>query len=441
MSQIVLNSNSNSINGQNGTSNHHQQISSPVLSSSTAPAQLNTSPGVTSPLSNSGYFTVDVSSQTKFRNHYQLAIKQYLNRNFERAWFITSPLIDDIISTKNEKNRIDDDLIVKIYKLYLSLIDLILKEKDSSSSSHSNDPTEVQPSNTFPTIKANEFNNLQNKFQDGLLFDQITRIYAQNLINVDPELILMCLIIELSNGFSLTRLNEQVEYYLTQTYILPNGEGLGDYSDASTVSRKEKIVEFYLFHILTKMNEISKSKDLIRKLFIRDDAKVEAYLKNLNLAIENQKQEKVKEHEQQQQQQRSQQQQQQELQDVEHRHFKPTTFKEDPSATKKKVKKVKKKIIKKSQSPTEKNEITTKSDTKQTVTGISPILDFFKRYILISREDNIYNSLIKPGILLVFVVSILVSMSRRKERFRQFLLWLLVKLRETLGMAFKISYV
>ncbi|GMG19768.1 unnamed protein product [Ambrosiozyma monospora] len=63
---------------------------------------------------------------THYQRNYQVAIKHYLNRNFERAWDAVYPSITHILN--DDIKSIDTSLTLKLFKLYLSLIDLIIKE-------------------------------------------------------------------------------------------------------------------------------------------------------------------------------------------------------------------------------------------------------------------------------------------------------------------------
>ncbi|GME70760.1 unnamed protein product [Ambrosiozyma monospora] len=205
--------------------------------------------------------------QTKtshYQRNYQVAIKHYLNRNFDRAWDAVYPSITEILN--DDTNNIDTSLTLKLFKLYLSLIDLIIKEINH----HRLTTVTVSKEDLkFPRIIENEAlsSELIDNFLKGELLQQLKQISPANE-QLDPGLLLMCFIIELSNGFDPTTIRIQVEEYLIREGILVNGKPtvIQDDNDMTNL----KMVEFYLFCVLPKLNQHDVSKKYIKVLFSYD---------------------------------------------------------------------------------------------------------------------------------------------------------------------------
>ncbi|KAH3667236.1 hypothetical protein OGAPHI_002885 [Ogataea philodendri] len=326
----------------------------------------------------------DILPQIRYQNHYQLAIKHYLNRNFSQAWKIINPLVDGFLRSGQTRAKVGNELVIKIYKLYLSLVDLKLKEQ-----------MEIRDHTSYVD------NNLEQAFMDGVLFNNIVRIYHGDYFAIDSELALMCFIIELSNGFPTIDLGNQLEKYLRYTSVLPRGDGL-----SQSTAKREKIVELYLLHILPKLNEISKSKELVHQLFSSDSSKVLLYLKKLDQTSVRQKQSKIN----------------------------------NQLDSQKRNDRNKSKIDRNRKDS--KHMTSDKPKPKENVSDV-------KTNSLVSSLKSIFNShgygVIKnitgTSLILVFVIWILRLLSRKNSKLRRLVGWLIRTFGETLQMAFRVTYV
>ncbi|QPG76512.1 hypothetical protein FOA43_003901 [Brettanomyces nanus] len=254
---------------------------SQILSLSNRPNNnINTQPAIEvdhhSPLAD---YKMDLGIQWKVRTEYQLAIKQYLNRNFSHSWDIISPLVNT-----PDYHSVDKLLMVKCFKLYLSLVDLILKdlnyEKDNEAHIVS------FPEYIIGGSQRAEGERIYSEFMDGLLLRQIKKIFDYDLASVDPELVLMCFIIEFSNAFPLGRLREQMEAYLTYAGVLEGGVDDSALQDP----RKENVLTFYLMRVMVKMGKVEESKDLICRIYVKDDEKVLKFLRILEERVKKEEQ-------------------------------------------------------------------------------------------------------------------------------------------------------
>ncbi|VEU19829.1 DEKNAAC100036 [Brettanomyces naardenensis] len=373
------------------------------------------------------YYGVDLSTQTKVKTQYQLAIRQYLNRNFSRAWEIMSPLIDMVLSSHGDRDHysIDRHLTVKCYKLYLSLLDLILKDVNLESSDN------LQYEANFPEYLLSgsqraEGDRIRDEFMRGLLMNQVGSLYDHDLVSADPELLLMCFIIEFSNGFPLLKLREQMEAYLTYVGLLVGSINPTALQD----QRKENVLSFYLMQVMVKMGRADESRDLICRIFVADDARAESYLERLDAAVakegeggEAEKKKKKKE--------------------IRKRVKTVKRKTEEDNSLREKIQREKAKRL-----DAEKQNRVANDNERRVSQPSGPKLS-----MLTSLQNYVMNSwfnigrrplsdLLKPAVLLVFILSLLISLNglRRQARLRRFLAWFLQRLRDTLTMAFKVTY-
>lgn len=183
--------------------------------------QINMSAPLTAPLSSSLLLhkyneNIDLSLRTS--DMYQLAIKHYLNKSFLKSWNI----ITEILQSKIDS--IDDELVVKVYKLYLSLYDLIMKSDFDL------------PGRPI----------LVTQFQNGILFNDIKSLQLQNY-----ELFLICFIIEKANGLDLQILSNQIDQALL----------LGLEKD----KYRDRIVRLYAFNVLCELDQFQDLEAVLYK--------------------------------------------------------------------------------------------------------------------------------------------------------------------------------
>ncbi|KAG7883689.1 hypothetical protein KL938_002926 [Ogataea parapolymorpha] len=317
------------------------------------------------------------SDKYRYRKLYELAIKLYLNRNFDKAWSLIAPIVDNLPETSYDRNEIEKPLLVKIYKLYLSLIDLKLKRETRDS---------------HDLVKSQYFERLQ----QGDLFIQIRNIYNEEYDCIDPELLLLCFIVELSNGFPLIELRAQLELYLTFNGILSD-----EVNQTVRSSGMMKIAEFYLLHILPKFNEFKRSEKLIRRIFAEDDYQRDHCLSMLNQVVTNFKAGDKK--------------------------TTSTDCNEERLKTRKRRrgKRIEQHLDDNSQMiADEKNGIYRILKSALSMHGLR---DFKKVFI--------------QGTFLMLILSIIILSYQKYSQVRGRLLWFLIKVRQTLGMALKITYI
>ncbi|CAH2450859.1 hypothetical protein PP7435_CHR4-0482 [Komagataella phaffii CBS 7435] len=379
--------------------------------------------------------------QNRLNNNYQLAIRQYLNKNFAKSWTLVTSLISQLdlndihvigSSEMSVEEASQDELVSNIYKLYLSLIDLLLKEDQNS-------------------VGNGLYEEIHTIFQEGVIFRQIVQVYNHNYHLIDPELALMCFIIELSNKFPLVNLDEQMETYLlkndvfAQPFHINQLPGPMDAS-ISVQDRRllslERVVEFYLVHVLSQMNQIPRAKELIARIFSSDAQRVLRYSSLLDEHLH-----KVKEAELL---------REKELLDRErnHKHFKKDFFSKKPgNDTAKQTRQVSRPMGPKSQDD---KKLQRPSSTPRQVS----LLDKLKRLLFppysVSNTPQVHwilqmQRFIRPLVASCFIISLLLFVQKlstsksnlmaQLKRLRVSLWVLLAKILDTFRMAFKISYI
>ncbi|KAG7691852.1 hypothetical protein KL930_002763 [Ogataea haglerorum] len=324
-----------------------------------------------------------IQSQYNNNNHkygklYELAIKLYLNRNFEKAWSLISPIVENLPEAHNDGTEIERPLLVKIFKLYLSLIDLKLKR-------------ETRDSHDFLNSEYSK------RLQQGVLFIQIRNIYNEEYDRIDPELLLLCFIVELSNGFPLIELRAQLELYLTFNGILSN-----ETKQTMRSSGMMRIAEFYLLHILPKFNEFRRSEKLINRIFAEDDYRRDHCLSILNQIVTSYK----------------------------------AGDKKVPSSTdfnEQRLKTRRRKHGKRIQEHVDDNSPMIADDN-------NGIYRFLKNALSTHQLRGLKKVVIR-GTFLIFILGIIIGSCQMYSRIRGRLLWFFMKVRQTLGMALKITYI
>lgn len=373
------------------------------------------------------YYGVDLDAGEKVQTQYQLAIRQYLQRNFARSWEIMQPTMDKILSDDSSGYAdIKTDLKVKCYKLYMSLYDLILKQLES------NDTTIKFPQFAVGAEKYSEAKQLQARFMKGILVDNAARIYDFQLSDADPELVLMCFIIEKGDQFPLPKLQAQAKSYLSQTGVLV-GDGL-----AIQDPRMQKVLDFYL-DLLVEQGEADQARQTVLKVFVLDDSKAQQFLAKVNDA------EEKREH------------QVQEKPTQQSYSSSTDTLTEDSETVGKSEDF--EDALSDQETPTSVPDTQTEP-TKKLVhrpNGSMFNMDqaslkktmgsFMEKHLpklnsLLAKYNTPISRLISAAGLLVFLLSFILSLKGfRRGQARDRLLWLLQRLRNTLSMAFKVTYI
>ncbi|GMG44384.1 unnamed protein product [Ambrosiozyma monospora] len=291
----------------------------------------------------------------------------------------------------------------------------------------------------FPRIIENEAlsSELIGNFLKGDLLQQLKQISPPNE-QLDSGLLLMCFIIELSNGFDPTSIKFQVEEYLIREGILVDDKPtvIQDDDDMTTL----KMVEFYLFCVLPKLNQHDVSKKYIKVLFSYDEARVTEYLDKLEALI---KDEKQHEHHHSHVQESPEQTNGSLINGTKGINGEPPRSKKNHYSPKKLNKNgtLTSRFMSASDSTTPISAVTDTSNSSSTLSQLK--LWYEKLFGRFSSTNNV----VKLAVLLSFLVSFLISLKftrvgrRNLITIRQCLLWIIRKFKETLQMGFKISYV
>lgn len=214
--------------------------------------------------------TTMVDASVRFTSQYNVAIKCYLHRNFDRSLTLIYPLIKEIRNSPACVDAIDPVLKTKLIKLYLSLLALFLNEYrnhqllDLSTHKHSlNFSNYLASSNPATEEILLDFNNAG-----------IYNLIAQLGMMDQYDIVLMGFTVELDNNFNRTALKNQVETYLKLQNILPT------VTDQTRCGHRglKKIVEFYLSQIIMDESGIDGAIQLIQRMFVYDSDAGEKWL-------------------------------------------------------------------------------------------------------------------------------------------------------------------
>lgn len=339
--------------------------------------------------SNHSSYTVDIGVQNRARMQYQMAIHHYLNRNFQAAWDIVYPIVQDT-------HNLDKLLTVKFFKVYLSLVDMILKGVFNTSSQ-----------------------NLKQVFNDGLIYKQVVDIYDGKLAICDPELFLMCCVIELSNGFPLEELERQLESFLDANKVTNSS-----WSETEVALKDEKIENVFKFYLQVevKLEKADRAQDVISRVFVMSEVKMNEYMKVLSSIVEEEKKKRtVKTNT------------KKTIKTIK-KHREPVTQVKQPT-----VKSKSSQVIDKEVEPIKP---TIEGQRTETTTLIETVSDYFNRQWM-RVQKNPLQSIMKVGSVIVFILTLLIALNKfgHRKRFRRMLIWLMEKIRDTLTMGLKVTYV
>lgn len=265
---------------QRAESNDHTMLAANTINTTTTTSNNNNNTH-RSPMSSSvaEIPPLTMDSSAKFKTQYNLAVKYYLHRNFNKSFKLIYKLIEEL---KGDPYIVGSNLRAKIVKVYFSLVSLLLNEIVNLKVLKLSIPN--QSLNFSDFIKNSDFTTaFLTDFNNNGLFNLIEDLQLSD----NDEVLLVCFITEESNNLNLQNLRIQIESYLSKYGLYP---GPIKTRDLTNQQSKSKILEFYFSNIILKNEGIEKTKDLIRKLFIIDDDSenvekwitwIEAYDKNI----------------------------------------------------------------------------------------------------------------------------------------------------------------
>ncbi|QOU20908.1 hypothetical protein BRETT_000622 [Brettanomyces bruxellensis] len=376
-------------------------------------------------------FSIDYEFQQKIKTQYEIAIRYYLNRSFVSAWKIVHPLIHQIMAS-SIKNRsgsngesLDKLLTIKCFKLYLTLVDLLLKSLD---------PEGTQTKTDFNNYIHEEAGQIEaeaihEKFMRGILLKQITQIYNGVIADVDAELFLMCCVIEFSNGFPLQQLRSQMEGYLIAVNILHGTDY--DIFRALKDHRKENVLKFYLMQVMVKAENVHESRDLICRIFVTNEDKLKEYMSLFETAVAKSKEDARKNSNSVKKASRKKHKSIQSSQDANKTGLASNSTKQEPENE---------------QHITELNSSVPQNVSRKHFLQQFPAYKSFKDCVIRGwrmLQCQPMSTTLRLSGFVIFILTLLLSITRAKsrQRIRRMILWLITHLRNTLGMAFKVTYV
>lgn len=217
---------------------------------------------------------VMVDPTTKFTTQYNLAVKYYLQRNFNKSFKLVHPLIEEL---RTNPNVISPALVAKLAKVYFSLLSLLLNEVINTKllklsiprhSLNFSDYLSGQGDIHFADAILDDFNN------NGLY-----RLVGDLHLSDNEQIVLMCFMTESSNNMKAESLQKQVESYLSLRGLYP-----GPISDSilraedGEDSTLRKILQLYLSQVILKYHGIEKAINIIERLFVIDEAGVQKWV-------------------------------------------------------------------------------------------------------------------------------------------------------------------
>ncbi|KAG0691163.1 hypothetical protein C6P40_004414 [Pichia californica] len=211
---------------------------------------------------------VTIDDASRFTTQYNLAVKNYLHRNFNKSFKLILPLIDEL---RLSPYLINEVLRVKIIKIYFTLISLLLNEITNVKLLKLTIPNH---SINFPDYLSHAESILTNFNNDGLF-----KLVNDLKLSYNGDVVLSCLLTESTNKLKFESLKSQVESYLTHQGLYPGPiNNTMMKNNGTNVNNNEKIMEFYLSEVLLKNIGLNETKEIIQRLFVIDDVSIKKWI-------------------------------------------------------------------------------------------------------------------------------------------------------------------
>ena len=217
---------------------------------------------------------VTVDPTTKFTTQYNLAVKYYLQRNFNKSFKLVHPLVEEL---RTNPNVIGPALVAKLAKVYFSLLSLLLNEVINTKLLKLSIP---RHSLNFPDYLSGQGDM---HFADAILDDfnnnGLYRLVGDLHLSDNEQIVLMCFMTESSNNMKAESLKKQVESYLSLRGLYPgpiSDSILG--ADDGEDSTLRKILQLYLSQVILKYYGVEKAINIIERLFVIDEAGVQKWV-------------------------------------------------------------------------------------------------------------------------------------------------------------------
>lgn len=216
--------------------------------------------------------TVDLT--TKFTTQYNLAVKYYLHRNFNKSFKLVQPVVEEL---RTNPNVVGPALVAKLAKIYFSLLSLLLNEVINTKLLRLSIP---RHSLNFPDyLSEKEDTHFADAILDDFNHDGLYRLVGDLHLSDNEEIVLMCFMTESSNNMKAESLQRQVESYLSLRGLYPGPISDSDLgADNGEGSTLRKIVQLYLSQIILKYHGVEKAVNVIERMFVTDETGVQKWV-------------------------------------------------------------------------------------------------------------------------------------------------------------------
>lgn len=338
-------------------------------------------------------------------NDYKMSYKSFVNKDFESSYILIKKIYKQSFRSFNN-NIIDESLFVKIMKLYLTEIGLFVNQNNKFTL-------------TLPKL---ERNSILRDLKNEIFLNNLLDLYNDDINQIPTELLFNLLLVNYSLKDSFTKDDWKFIYnQINQLYSVI------DYTSKKDDVHLQKFINLYVFHVLVESNEFSKAKLIIETnpFFLNSISQsIEKLdkLRQIEIQEEKVKLKKAKEK------------QDREIQQHEKDLAKQRDLKEQQNLNFRSLKQIK--DLQQAQSSSKNLQYSEDSPASNPSTPNNQILSKLLGKILYSY--NLSKSYIKensPIILLIIIVALMTTrfINVRKINLRE-------KLKETIKMAFQISY-
>lgn len=332
--------------------------------------------------------------QSVILNDYKLAVKFFMNKDFEKSYQIISKL-HSVAYRTFAKGAILEDVFVKIVTLYLTELGLLLNSKDG----------------TFQ-LPRKEKKELIGKLRLSQFLDSLYEIYG-SVAKVPSELLYQVFLV---NYLCQNEIKQGDERLLVKQF--DNLYSLLDFLGASNDKYLRRLVDMYIFNVFPDADEFSKAKELVDSNPLVDTEKGRNRIKELQ---EVKKQEKKL---------RDKQAKEREAQEAQRLADEKAEKKAEQENASLKYKSLKQ--IKREHESTEELERRSRSPPSS---GNSSIQQLRHRLEYLMRLTRRFCEKNYPVLVIIFIASLIAQRFIRTRRINVF-----QKLQDTFRMAFKITY-
>lgn len=336
--------------------------------------------------------------QSVILNDYKLAVKFFMNKDFEKSYQIILKL-HNVAYRNFAKGTILEEVFIKIVTLYLTELGLLLNSKDAASSFQ---------------LSRKEKKELIGKLRLSSYLDSLHEIYG-SVRKVPSELLYQVFLVNYSCQHEIKQNDER---FLVKQF--DNLYSMLDFHGKADDKYLKRLVDMYIFNVLPDADDFYKAQDLVDSNPLVDTEKGRKRIKELKEVKKQEKKLKDKQ---------AKEREAQEAQRLADEQAKKKAEQENANLKYKSLKQIKREHENSEELERQGRSPPTTGDGKSSIQQLRHRLEYLMRLTQRFCEKNY------PVLIVLFIASLIAQRFIRTRRIN-----VLEKLQETFRMAFKITY-